>query len=480
VREIEADVAVIGLARLGRDLTLRLADHGYAVVVHNRTVEKVEDFLSGPAAGRRNVTGAGSVEQMLGQLSPPRKVMLTITAGRAPDEVIEQLLPHLEPGDAVVDAGNSHFADTERRTKQLDNLGVLFIGAGIARGEARAGHGPSIMVGGNPDAWQLVKEMLQSIAASSSDGDPYCGWVGEGGAGHFVKMVHNGIEYADMQLVCEAYQLLGEGLGLTARDIHRVFTDWNGGELESYLLGITVDILGFEAEDGTPLLEKILDVAEQKGSGSGAMVSSLELRVPATLIGQAVYARSLSAMKDERVAAATLLRGPDARLEDERDTFVDDLRLALLASRVVSHAQAHTLLCRASDEHGWALDYGTIAALWQGGGIIRSALLAEIRRVLAENPASRSLMLDRHFRAAIDRCQASWRQVVATAAKRGLPTPTISAALAFYDGYRRERLPANLLQAQRDYVAAHGYERADREGGLRFHTDWLDGASRSS
>ena len=470
--EPAADIALIGLARLGQNLILSLADHGYRVVAYNRTVEKATEFLRRAAIDRPNLVGAQSLDEMIGLLARPRKVVLTVPAGSAPDELIEQLVPHLEPGDLIVDAGNSHFADTIRRAEYLKNRGILFIGAGISAGGEGARNGLSIMPGGSPEAWPLVKEMFQSIAARSPDGEPCCDWVGEGGAGHFVKMIHNGIEYVDMQLICEAYQLLSEGLGLTVEETQRVFAEWNRGELESYLISITADILSVADEDGAPLIDKILDVADQQGTGTWTVASSLELGVPATLVAEAVHARCLSAMKEERIAAAQLLEGPTGPFEGSREPFVQDIRDAMLATRVVSYTQAFMLLRSAAEEHGWRVSYGAIAAIWQGS-IIRSVLLKDVRDAFARNPDLRSVILERRsFSSLIDRCQASWRRVVATAVELGIPTPVTSGALAFYDGYRSARLPANLLQAQRNYFAGHTYERIDGERGLRFTTDW--------
>ena len=442
------------------------------MVAYDSAVENVDIFLRGAAADRPNVVGARSVEELVVLLPRPRKIVLTVAPGSAADELIELLVPHLDSGDLVVDAGNSHYADTIRRAKRLEAHGMLFIGAGVTAGEDAAFTGPAIVAGGSPGAWPLVREMLQSIAARSPAGEPCCEWVGEGGAGHFVKATHNGLEYAEMQLICEAYHLLSEGLGLTARETNRVFVAWAGGELDSYLIDITADILAYEDERGAPLLDSILDAAAQQGTGAWAVASSLELGVPATLMGEAVFARSLSAMKEDRVGASATLSGPTVRFEDDRAEFVEDLRHALVASRIVSYTQGHMLLSRAAEEHGWSLDYRAIATVWQGGRILRSSLLAEIREAFAESPGLGSLILDDRFREVVDRCQPSWRRVVATGAGLGVPTPAISAALAFYDGYRSARLPTNLLQAQRDYFGAHTYERIDRDRGLRFHTDW--------
>jgi 6-phosphogluconate dehydrogenase len=471
-----ADLALVGLARLGQNLILSLADQGYDVVAYNRTTEKVDEFLRGAAAGRPNVVGARSVAEMVGLLSPPRTVLLAVAAGRATDELVEELVPHLEPGDLIVDAGNSHFADTTRRAQRLEEEGMLFVGAGFSSGGRDARDGPAIVAGGSADAWPRIRDLLLSIAARSPDGQPCCSWVGEGGAGHFVKMVHNGIEYADMQLVCEAYQLLRDGLGLSAAEMQRVFAEWNRGELDSYLISITADILAVEDEDGAPLVDKILDAADQQGTGTWTVTSSLELGVPATLVAEAVHARSLSAMKDERVAAARVLNGPPGSIEDGNDALVDDLRDAMLATRAVSYTQAFMLMRKAAAEYGWPLDAGAIAATWQGS-IIRSALLTTVRTAFDTDPDLGSVLLGDTSSALVDRCQPAWRRVVATAVGLGIPVPAISGGLAFYDGYRTARLPANLLQAQRDYFAAHTYERIDRERGLGFHTDWAAGST---
>jgi 6-phosphogluconate dehydrogenase len=392
--------------------------------------------------------------------------------------MIEQLLAYLEPGDLIIDGGNSHFSDTIRRTKQLEAKGLLYIGTGVSGGEEGARHGPSLMPGGSPQAWPLVQEIFQSIAARTPDGAPCCDWVGEDGAGHYVKMTHNGIEYGDMQLICEAYQLLRDGLGLSAEQMHDVFAGWNEGELDSYLVEITRDILAYRDEDGEPLLEKILDTAGQKGTGKWTSVSAFDLGVPVTLIAEAVYARCLSAMKNERVAAARMLSGP-ARREgghpvhpaDER-RLVGALGEALLAAKIVSYAQGFMLLREAATEYGWALDYGAIAQMWRGGCIIRSVFLERITDAFNQDPELPSLLLDDYFRGVLRRCQPAWRATVATAIKLGIPAPALSSALAFYDGYRNPRLPANLLQAQRDYFGAHTYERVDRPQGEFFHTDW--------
>jgi 6-phosphogluconate dehydrogenase len=466
-----ADIGLIGLAVMGRNLVLNMNDHGYTVAVYNRTAAKVDEFLAGPARGTR-VAGARSLEELAALLEPPRKIMLMVKAGEAVDEFIEQLLPHLDRGDLIIDGGNSHFDDTIRRTERLREKGLRFIGAGISGGEEGARRGPSIMPGGSPDAWPLVRELFQDIAARTADGTPCCDWVGENGAGHYVKMVHNGIEYGDMQLIAEAYQLMRDGLGLSHAAMHRAFAAWNRGELESYLIEITRDIMKVADADGRPLVEKILDAAGQKGTGKWTGVNSLDLGVPVTLITEAVYARALSALKDERVDAARILKGPQGRFKPDAKPSVDNIRRALLASKIVSYAQGFMLMREASREYGWQLDPGGIALLWRSGCIIRSAFLERIKEAYDRNPDLANLLLDDHFKGILKTCQASWRRVVAAAVQGGIPVPAFSAALAFYDGYRSERLPANLIQAQRDYFGAHTYERVDQPRGTFFHTRW--------
>jgi 6-phosphogluconate dehydrogenase len=469
----QADIGLIGLAVMGQNLVLNMNDKGYSVAVFNRTTSKVDEFLEDAAKGRQTIYGARSVEEFAALLKRPRKIMLMVKAGEVVDKFIEMLLPHLEEGDLIIDGGNSHFPDSTRRTRDLAEKGILFIGTGVSGGEEGARMGPSIMPGGNPKAWPLVKEIFQAIAAKTDDGEPCCDWVGEEGAGHYVKMVHNGIEYGDMQLICEAYQLMKEGLGMDADEMHRVFAQWNKGELDSYLIEITRDILAFRDEDGEALVEKILDTAGQKGTGKWTGISSLELGVPVTLIGEAVYSRCLSAMKDERVKAAEILSGPDGKLEaPDRESFIEDIRQALLASKMVSYAQGYMLMREAAGEMGWKLNYGGIALMWRGGCIIRSVFLGRIKEAFDKNPELDNLLLDDYFTEVIQRCQTSWRRVVARAVEAGIPVPALATALTFYDGYRSGRLPANLLQAQRDYFGAHTYERLDHERGKFFHTNW--------
>jgi len=471
--EQTADIALIGLAVMGQNLILNMNDHGYTVVAFNRTTSKVDEFLNDAAKGRKTIIGAHSFEEMVKCLKRPRKVMLMVKAGKPVDEFIEHLLPYLEPGDLIIDGGNSHFPDTIRRTQYLESKGFLFIGTGVSGGEEGARFGPSMMPGGSVKAWPLVKDIFQAICAKTPDGEPCCDWVGSDGAGHFVKMTHNGIEYGDMQLICEAYQLMKEGLGMSNQEMHDVFAEWNKGELDSYLIEITRDILGYkDPATGEATLDVILDTAGQKGTGKWTSVSSLDLGMPVTLIGEAVYARCLSAMKDDRMGASKILSGPKARFDGDKKAFVEDVRQALLASKIVSYAQGFMLLREAAQEFKWDLNYGAIAMMWRAGCIIRSAFLGKIKAAFQKNPALANLLLDDYFKGVIDRCQGSWRRVVSKAVETGVPVPAFTTALAFYDGYRSERLPANLLQAQRDYFGAHTYERIDQPRGKFFHTNW--------
>ena len=471
MEQMEADIALIGLAVMGQNLVLNMNDHGFTVVVFNRTVSKVDDFLNQEAKGTK-IIGAHSIEEMVSRLKRPRRVMLLVKAGAAVDEFIELLIPRLEAGDVIIDGGNSLFEDTIRRTKYVESKGLLYIGTGVSGGEEGARRGPSIMPGGSPAAWPLVQPIFQAVSAKVEDGTPCCDWVGENGAGHYVKMVHNGIEYGDMQLICEAYQLMRDGLGMTADEMHTVFAAWNESELNSYLIEITRDILAFKDADGLPLVDKILDTAGQKGTGKWTVMSSQELGMPITLIAEAVYARCVSAMKAERVAAAKKLKGPSKKISAERVKFVEDIRKALYASKVVSYAQGYMLMRAAAKQYGWKLNYGGIALMWRGGCIIRSVFLGKIKEAFDKNPELTNLMLDPFFKQAIKEAQRSWRNVVATAIKKGIPVPAFAAALSFYDGIRTERLPANLLQAQRDYFGAHTYERLDQPRGQFSHTNW--------
>ncbi len=470
---VQADIGLIGLAVMGQNLVLNMNDHGYRVAVFNRTTSKVDEFLADAAAGRETIYGTYGIEEFAASLKRPRKVMLMVKAGAVVDAFINMLLPCLEEGDIIIDGGNSHFPDTTRRTRELAKKGILFIGTGVSGGEEGARRGPSIMPGGNAKAWPAVKEILQAISAKTEDGEACCDWVGAEGAGHYVKMVHNGIEYGDMQLIAEAYQLMHEGLGLSHAEMETIFTEWNEGELDSYLIEITRDIMGYKDEDGEPLVEKILDTAGQKGTGKWTGISSLELGVPVTLIGEAVFARALSYMKDERVSAAKTLRAEGTRpFDGDKSAFVEDIRQALLAAKIVSYAQGYMLMREAAKENGWDLNYGGIALMWRGGCIIRSVFLGKIKDAFDKNPTLENLLLDNYFHAVIDRCQNSWRKVVMKAVELGIPAPALTSALTFFDGYRSARLPANLLQAQRDYFGAHTYERIDRPRGEFFHTNW--------
>ena len=469
--EPKADIAVIGLAVMGQNLILNMNDHGFTVVAFNRTLSKVDDFLNKEAKGT-NIIGAHSIEEMVGLLKRPRRIMLMVKAGQAVDEFIDHLIPCLEAGDIIIDGGNSLFEDTIRRTKYVESKGLLYIGTGVSGGEEGARRGPSIMPGGSTAAWPHVKDIFQKISAKVEDGTPCCDWVGENGAGHYVKMVHNGIEYGDMQLICEAYNLMKTGLVLSADQMHEVFAEWNTGELDSYLVEITRDILAFKDTDGQPLVDKILDTAGQKGTGKWTVISSQDLGIPITLIAEAVYARCISALKEERVAAAKKLKGPRPAIKGDQKQLIEEIRQALYASKIVSYTQGYMLMRAAAKEHKWNLNYGGIALMWRGGCIIRSRFLGKIKEAFDKNPQLSNLLLDPFFRKAIKDSQRSWRKVVALAARKGIPVPAFSTALAFYDSYRSERLPANLLQAQRDYFGAHTYERVDQPRGQFFHTNW--------
>ena len=467
----DADIGLIGLAVMGENLVLNMASNGYNVVVYNRTISKVDEFLAGRAAGK-TIIGSHSLEEMCSKLARPRRIMIMVKAGAAVDKVIDGLLPHLDEGDILIDGGNSEFPDSIRRTEDLGAQGILFIGTGVSGGEEGALKGPSIMPGGNPAAWPHVKPIFQSIAAKTDAGEPCCEWVGRGGAGHFVKMVHNGIEYGDMQMICETYQMMKDGLGMSNQQMHDVFSKWNDGVLDSYLIEITRDILGYVDEDGTATVDVILDKAGQKGTGKWTAISALDVGQPLTLIGEAVFARCLSALKEERVSASKVLKGPDSKFDGDPEALVEDLEQALYASKIVSYAQGYQLMRAISDEKEWELNYGAIALMWRGGCIIRSAFLGNIRDAFESDPGLTNLLLDPFFESAVENAQSAWRRVVATAATLGIPMPAISAALTYFDGYRTERLPANLLQAQRDYFGAHTYERTDRPRGEYFHTNW--------
>jgi 6-phosphogluconate dehydrogenase len=467
------DIGLIGMAVMGRNLALNINDRGYSIAVYNRTKAKIEDFITGAAAGRDGVTGTYSIEEFTGALKKPRKIILLVKAGDVVDKFIDQLRPHLEEGDIIIDGGNSLFTDSARRTADLAEEGLRFVGMGVSGGEEGARRGPSLMPGGNPEAWQEIKEILQAIAARTPDGRPCCEWIGEGGAGHYVKMIHNGIEYGDMQVIAESYHLMRELLGMEVADIQRAFDDWNSTELESYLIEITADLLGKKDDDGEPLIDKILDSAGQKGTGKWTAVNALEHGFPLTLITEAVAARFLSSMKDERVRAARVLGGPNASDAAEIPSLEpEDLRKSLLASKIISYTQGFMLTRKAAESYGWDLNFPGIARVWQGGCIIRSILLKDMERAFTEGKREDSLLMDVYFRKLVKDCEPAWRKTAAAAAFGGIPAPAMGSALSFYDGYRHERLPANIIQAQRDYFGAHTYERVDKPRGEFFHTDW--------
>jgi 6-phosphogluconate dehydrogenase len=464
-----ADIGLIGLAVMGENLVLNMERNGYTVAVYNRSIDKVDKFVSGRGKGKKFIP-AHSIEEFVNSLERPRKVMMLVKAGQPVDDFIEQLLPHLEEGDIIIDGGNSHFPDSIRRTKYVESKGLLFIGTGVSGGEEGALNGPSIMPGGSVEAWPHVKKIFQDISAKVENA-PCCEWVGDDGAGHFVKMVHNGIEYGDMQLISEAYFIMKNLLGMNADEMHDVFAEWNTGDLDSYLIEITRDILAYK-EDGEALVEKILDTAGQKGTGKWTGIAALDIGVPLTLIGESVFARVLSSQKDERVEASKVLKGPKSSFTGDKKKFVNDIQQALFASKIISYAQGYVLMSEASKEYGWTLNYGEIAQMWRGGCIIRSAFLGKITEAFNKNPELKNLVLDPFFKDKLHQAQNGWRNVVATAVNNGIPVPALSSALAYFDGYRTEQLPANMLQAQRDYFGAHTYERTDRPRGEYFHTNW--------
>ncbi|MDH3000895.1 phosphogluconate dehydrogenase (NADP(+)-dependent, decarboxylating) [Chelonobacter oris] len=468
---MKGDIGVIGLAVMGQNLILNMNDHGFKVVAYNRTTSKVDEFLQGAAKGG-NIIGAYSLQDLADKLEKPRKVMLMVRAGQVVDQFIDNLLPYLEEGDIIIDGGNSNYPDTNRRVKALAEKGIRFIGAGVSGGEEGARFGPSIMPGGNEAAWPFVKPILQAISAKTKDGEPCCDWVGKEGAGHFVKMVHNGIEYGDMQLICEAYQFLKEGLGLSYDELHSVFTEWNKTELDSYLIEITADILGYRDENGEPLVEKILDTAGQKGTGKWTGINALDLGIPLTLISEAVFARCVSAFKEQRAENAALFNKQIGKVDGDKAQWIEAVRKALLASKIISYAQGFMLIREASEVNNWDLNYGNTALLWREGCIIRSAFLGNIRDAYAKNPDLQFLGADSYFHAILQSALPEWRKVVAKSIEIGLPMPCMASAVTFLDGYTSARLPANLLQAQRDYFGAHTYERIDQPRGRFFHTNW--------
>ncbi len=466
-----ADIGLVGLAVMGENLILNMESKGFTVACYNRTVSKVDDFINGRAKGK-NIIGCKTIEEFVASLKTPRKIMLMVKAGQAVDDFIELLLPHLGNGDIVIDGGNSHFPDTIRRTQYLESKGKLYIGTGVSGGEEGALRGPSIMPGGSPAAWPHVKLIFQAICAKTDDGTPCCDWVGENGAGHFVKMVHNGIEYGDMQMICEVYSMMREGLGQTNQEMHQIFAEWNEGELKSYLIEITRDILAYKDEQGNEVVDLILDAAGQKGTGKWTVVAALDSGQPLTLVSEAVFARCLSAIKEERVEASKILKGPKAKFKGDKKKFINDLRNALYAAKIVSYAQGYQLMRAAAKEYKWNLNNGGIALMWRGGCIIRSVFLGDIKKAFDKNPNLVNLLLDPFFKRAVTKALPCWRRIVSAAVKFGVPMPAISSALAYYDGYRHEWLPANLLQAQRDYFGAHTYERVDKPRGQFFHTNW--------
>jgi 6-phosphogluconate dehydrogenase len=466
-----ADIGLIGLAVMGENLVLNMESKGFTVAVYNRTVEKVDKFIHGRGAGK-NFIGAHSIEELVASLERPRKVMLLVKAGQAVDDFIEQIIPHLEPGDIIIDGGNSYFVDTIRRANYVESKGFLYIGTGVSGGEIGALHGPSMMPGGSVEAWPAVKNIFQSIAAKVDDGTPCCDWVGKDGAGHFVKMVHNGIEYGDMQIIGEAYQVMRDLLGMSADEMHEVFKKWNTEELDSYLIEITADIMAYKDEDGKPMVDKILDTAGQKGTGKWTGTAALDLGIPLTLIGESVFARFLSAQKEMRVEASKVISGPKPTFSGDKAQLLDDLKMALYGAKIISYAQGYNLFMAAAKEYDWKLNYGDIALMWRGGCIIRSAFLGDIKKAFDTNPELPHLLLDGFFKQKVEGAQDGWRRVCAAALINGIPAPALTSALCYLDGFRSEWLPANLLQAQRDYFGAHTYERIDKPRGQFFHTNW--------
>ncbi len=470
-KEGQGDIAVVGLAVMGQNLILNMNDHGFKVVAFNRTVAKVDEFLAGPAKGTQ-IIGAHSIKEVFSQLKRPRKIMCMIKAGEPVDELIEECLPYFEKGDIFIDGGNSHYPDSERRFTKLKEKGVLFVGTGISGGEEGARHGPSIMPGGNPDAWPYIKPIFQAIAAKSDNGEPCCDWVGDGGAGHYVKMVHNGIEYGDMQIICEAYHLLSASLGCTHEEMSKIFAEWNKGKLDSYLIDITKEILKYKEPNGTYLVDKILDTAGQKGTGKWTGINALDLGMPVTLIGEAVFARCLSSLKDQRVAMEKRFPHQKKPFKGDKNAATHAIHDALYASKIISYTQGFMLMAAAAKEMNWKLNYGSIALMWRGGCIIRSKFLGKIKEAFAKNPNLQNLLFDDFFKHEVEGCVAGWRKALIIAIESGIPTPCFSTSLAFFDGLTTANLPANLLQAQRDYFGAHTYERTDKPRGQFFHTNW--------
>ena len=476
---MKAQIGLIGLGVMGENLLMNMESKGFTVACYNRSTDKVANFIEGRAKGK-NIIGAFSLEELVASLAKPRKVMIMVKAGKAVDSMIDSLIPLLEEGDIIIDGGNSHFPDTIRRTQYVESKGLLYLGMGVSGGEEGALKGPSLMPGGSVEAWKEVKELFQAVSAELEDGSRCCTYIGPDGAGHFVKMVHNGIEYGDMQLICESYDLMRKLLGMTPDEMHEVFADWNKGELDSYLIEITADILAYKDTDGSPLVDKILDTAGQKGTGKWTSIAALDEGVALTLISEAVYARCLSAIKDERVNAAPQFTPNKVEFAGDKKEFIEDIRQALYAAKIISYAQGYSLMKTAAKTNNWNLDYGNIALIWRGGCIIRSRFLGKIKEAYTKNPELENLMLDDYFKETLERAQASFRKVIATAVLNGIPVPAMSSALAYFDGYKSACLPANLLQAQRDYFGAHTYERVDDERGNYHHTNWTGRGGKTS
>ncbi|RHP47726.1 phosphogluconate dehydrogenase (NADP(+)-dependent, decarboxylating) [Clostridiaceae bacterium AF29-16BH] len=467
----KAEIGLIGLAVMGENLVMNMESKGFTIAVYNRSTEKVDNFINGRAKGKK-IIGCRSVEELVQALEKPRKVMMMIRAGQAVDDMISQLLPLLEPGDVIIDGGNSYFKDTIRRTAEVTEKGLLYVGTGVSGGEEGALNGPCLMPGGNKEAWKLLQPIFTAISAKVDGDIPCCEWIGENGAGHFVKMVHNGIEYGDMQLICEAYQMMRDGMGMSSAQMHKVFEAWNHSELDSYLMEITADIMGYQDENGETTVEKILDVAGQKGTGKWTCIAALDEKVPLTLINEAVASRCISDMKEERIQAGKSYERSNKMITDIKEEFIENIRKALYASKIISYAQGYSLMRSAAKEYDWDLKFGDIALIWRGGCIIRSAFLGKIKEAFDRDPNLSNLILDPYFKSAIEDCLPSWRKVVATATEYGIPMPAMNAALSWFDSYTCANLPANLLQAQRDYFGAHMYERIDRPRGEMYHTNW--------
>lgn len=467
----KAEIGLIGLAVMGENLVMNMESKGFTIAVYNRSTEKVDNFIIGRAKGKK-IIGCRSVEELVQALEKPRKVMMMIRAGQAVDDMISQLLPLLEPGDVIIDGGNSYFKDTIRRTAEVTEKGLLYVGTGVSGGEEGALNGPCLMPGGNKEAWKLLQPIFTAISAKVEGDIPCCEWIGENGAGHFVKMVHNGIEYGDMQLICEAYQMMRDGMGMSSAQMHKVFEAWNHSELDSYLMEITADIMGHQDENGETTVEKILDVAGQKGTGKWTCIAALDEKIPLTLINEAVASRCISDMKEERVQAGKSYERSNKMIADVKEEFIEDIRKALYASKIISYAQGYSLMRSAAKEYDWDLKFGNIALIWRGGCIIRSAFLGKIKEAFDRDPNLSNLILDPYFKSVIEDCLPSWRKVVATATEYGIPMPAMNAALSWFDSYTCANLPANLLQAQRDYFGAHMYERIDRPRGEMYHTNW--------